>query len=167
MNQDALYNTLRPTRRTILPLEPRFWSYVAVSGGCWPWLGGTDDDGYGQFLYKGNAVRSHRVAWIFTFGEIPNGLRVLHTCDNPPCCNPDHLFLGTQANNNADMVAKGRQRILYGEAHGSAKLTTNDVAAMRRLFACGFMTRSELAAEYNLDYSTVYYIIAHQLRKRG
>jgi hypothetical protein len=76
---------------------------------CWPWLGGTDGKGYGLINSAPNGeTRAHRAAWVHFNGPIPEGKNVLHTCDNPPCCNPKHLFLGGQQENIDDMIAKGR-----------------------------------------------------------
>lgn len=91
-----------------------FWSHVRVNErtGCWEWTGGHDKDGYGYFLVRPRLKgldRTHRVSWVIHFGPIPVGLFVLHRCDNPPCVRPDHLWLGTSADNTADMVAKGRE----------------------------------------------------------
>lgn len=95
--------------------EQRFWSKARKTDGCWVWLAGKDKDGYGNFSVGQRAtarpVRAHRVAWELTHGSIPDGLFVLHECDNPPCVRPDHLFLGTNQNNMDDMVAKGRGSI--------------------------------------------------------
>src|ERR1700680_5052102 len=78
------------------PLSERFWSHVDQSGGpdaCWPWLISFAQFGYGQFcIEKGKMERSHRVAYALTFGAIPEGMCVLHRCDNPACCNPAHLW---------------------------------------------------------------------------
>lgn len=96
------------------PLEERFWSKVDKSGGpaaCWPWTASVDPKGYGQFAYADGTRRSgraHRVAWILANGPISAGMSVCHSCDNPPCCNPAHLWLGTNADNVADRVRKGR-----------------------------------------------------------
>jgi hypothetical protein len=92
----------------------RFWDKVDRSGGpdaCWPWTAFRYASGYGQFGVAGVApIRANRYAWMAVHGRIPDGLWVLHHCDNPPCCNPAHLFLGTAQDNVDDMVAKGRHR---------------------------------------------------------
>lgn len=92
-------------------LDPRFWSYVDQSGGpdaCWPWMRSVDRQGYGRQVVDGHGWGAHRIAWTLTRGPIPDGLVTCHHCDNPPCCNPAHLFVGTQRENLADMKRKGR-----------------------------------------------------------
>lgn len=99
----------RPRSR---PLAERFWEKVEKRGptDCWPWLGGHDAEGYG-FLYEaGRMQRAHRVAWTLTHGPIPGRQVCCHSCDNPTCCNPSHLFLGTNKDNTGDMWRKGRAR---------------------------------------------------------
>ena len=126
--------------------EELFWAHVEkTEGGCWPWRGASIR-GYGRFNSRGLGRQgySHRWAYEFTHGPIPDGLHVLHRCDNPPCCNPAHLFLGTHLDNVADMIAKGRgaagdthgsrthpERVLRGEGHRLAKLTAAQVAEIR------------------------------------
>ena len=122
-----------------------------MPSGCWEWQGHRNKDGYGT-IWKGTSMAlTHRALWEEVNGPIPEGLLVLHTCDNPPCCNPEHLFLGTQADNNADMVAKGRHRPCPGEKSGGAKLTWEKVEAIR----ADTRINREIAAEYGVDTSTI------------
>jgi hypothetical protein len=97
--------------RKVIPAEERFWAFVPVRGdGCWEWSGSVTEKGYGQFGdgRRPNNVRAHRFSWELANGPIPDGRIVLHSCDNPPCVNPAHLRLGSDAENTADMIAKGR-----------------------------------------------------------
>lgn len=121
------------------PLADRFWAKVDRRGPteCWPWKGGVGGNaGHGQVREGGaspSKLGAHRVAWELAHGEVPRGLRVLHKCDKPPCCNPNHLFLGTQQDNVDDREAKGRggQAKRRGERNGRAKLTEADVRRIR------------------------------------
>lgn len=87
-----------------------FWSYVDIKGtnDCWNWKSSKDKDGYGKYKMDKKYYRAHRYAYVLEFGSIPTGLNVLHRCDNPSCCNPNHLWVGTVADNNHDAQAKGR-----------------------------------------------------------
>jgi HNH endonuclease len=101
-------------RKKYRPMEDRFWEKVNKTEGCWVWTAFTTASGYGQIHRPGKtsgAEFSHRYSWIIHFGPIPDNLHVLHRCDNPPCVNPHHLFLGTQEDNMKDMGAKGRSGV--------------------------------------------------------
>ena len=102
-----------------------------ADNGCLEWRGSTQPTGYGQIWADKTMKYTHRVAWELAKGRIPDGMMVCHTCDNRLCCDVDHLFLGTAADNNADMCAKGRQA--RGLAFPLAKLTQDDNAEIIRL----------------------------------
>lgn len=112
-----------------------------VGDECWVWHGRTNDGGYGRLVIGKHEFLAHRVAYQFVYGTIARKLKVCHSCDNPPCVRPDHLFAGTTANNNADMWAKGRGVVngpsLPGESNPQAELTEPEVRLIRRLVAMG------------------------------
>lgn len=101
--------------------QQRFWAKVAApnTAGCRLWIGCRNDAGYGFFRHERRVRVAHRLAWMLTRGEIPSGLLVCHSCDTPACCNPEHLFLGTNADNRRDCVAKGRTNCARGDANGA------------------------------------------------
>jgi hypothetical protein len=141
----------------------RFWSKVDRRGDddCWTWLGPTNDTGYGILGFRGKQDRAHRVSYVLSCGEIPNGLHVLHSCDNPPCVNPKHLRLGTPADNAQDRAERGRYRNrgLPGEENPNAKLTQEQVDEMRRLRAAGYL-QSTLAEMFGIHQTTVSIILS-------
>lgn len=118
---------------------------VSVSPGCWEFAGLRAKNGYGRLLCRGKMCLAHRVSFEVHKGEIPEGLNVLHKCDNRPCVNPDHLFLGTAADNNWDKSRKGRAP--RGESHVKSKYTEQQV---RAIFADTRPYR-EIVAEYGIS----------------
>lgn len=113
------------------PVE-RFWAKVQKSEGCWEWMGSRLPRGYGRLKTKDGIVYTSRFSWELHFGEIPEGLNVLHECDNPPCVRPDHLFLGTQKQNMQDCANKGR--LARGDAHSCSKLNSKAVLFIRKYY---------------------------------
>jgi hypothetical protein len=139
----------------------RFWEKVDRNGGpdsCWPWIGYVDNPGYGGFAIKQRYYRASRIAYLVGIGPFPTDLHVLHRCDNTKCCNPNHLFLGTDADNAADCMAKGRNTL--GERNGVSKLTDEKVREMRRRYADGGISIRQLAREYGMTYSPVHLMLS-------
>lgn len=120
-----------------------FWRNVdstSTENGCWPWLGRVTAKGYGCFSNERKLVRAHRFAYEASVGPIPPGLHMLHKCDNPPCCNPNHLFPGTPLDNTADMIAKGRDKrgiTPRGEKCWNAKYSDVQIAGVLEMLAIG------------------------------
>jgi hypothetical protein len=125
--------------------------------GCLLWTGAKTPGGYGKVGRGGRTIYVHRAVYEANFGPIPAGLVVMHGCDQPSCCNPDHLALGTKADNSLDMVRKGRSRV--GARHPLAKLTADDVAEIRRCVARGEKQRS-LAARFSVTFQHVSAVVA-------
>jgi len=129
--------------------------------GCWLWIGNAclkPHGEYGQLWIDGRNEMAHRASWLIHRGEIPEGLHVCHRCDVPPCVNPDHLFLGTEADNVADAIAKGRApqliRSQFGEANLMAKLTTAEVIAIR----ADSRTQRLIASDYGVSQTLISHI---------
>lgn len=167
-------------------LAARFWARVDTSGECWTWTGPTVGRGYGKVSAFGSTQRAHRVAWILTNGEIPDGVFVCHRCDNPPCIRPDHLFLGDSTDNVRDMGLKGRaatgrrngrvrhpdrypvgdnhwmrrypERTPRGERHPRAKFTEQQAKDIRAAYATGARVR-DLADRYGVSRYPIYQVI--------
>ena len=142
----------------------RFWPKVDKSGECWVWTGYRNPSGYGE-LHRGRRgtgmVRAHRFSWELANGPIPRGLCVLHRCDNPPCVNPDHLWLGTKADNQRDMASKGRgtKTGLPGESNPNARLTRVEIHAIR---SASGESGNWLATKYGVTRNHIYTIRARR-----
>lgn len=131
----------------------RFWTKVKKTDNCWLWTGSIINSGYGRFCVYGHKI-AHRISWIIHNGEIPKGLWVLHHCDNPPCVNPKHLFLGNARDNTQDMLSKNRNRVPIGEKAYGAKLTSNDVIDIRKLGR--LQNCAETARKYGVAENTIW-----------
>lgn len=144
------------------PLEVRFWRRVEKSDGCWLWTGHRNRDGYGMIGLErsGGIERTHRLSWIFANGPIPAGMSVLHRCDMPACVRPDHLFIGTQADNIHDMDAKGRARKnpRRGEAVHWTKLKAEDIPVIRSLSADG-LNNTQIGKRFGVHRLTIHLIL--------
>ena len=137
----------------------RFWSKINVRNKkqCWNWIYCLYPDSYGRFRLNNKLVYSHRLAYLLTFGEIPEGLCVLHKCDNPNCCNSNHLFLGTQSDNINDMTFKRRGRC--NKLGNNSKLTIEQVNIIRKLYKNKKYNQNELANKFNVSASCINHIV--------
>jgi hypothetical protein len=158
----ACYSKKRPCS----PERERFWSKVDIKGlfDCWEWKGRKDIGGYGFFTFRSKEQKAHRVVWILTYGEIPEGMQINHKCDNRGCVNPAHLYIGTQKDNVADMYSRGRQVVLAGSKSAVARLTEQEVLAIRVLFQTE-ITKADLARMFNISESSIRFIIQRKTWK--
>lgn len=130
----------------------RFIEKILIGDGCWNWTGAKNSPGYGYFSLKGRQERANRISFKFFKGEIPEGKFICHTCDNPACVRPSHLFYGSQSENIKDAYRKGRIRS-DGEFSRTAKLKTADVLTMRNLYSSGKFNKTELAKIFSITQS--------------
>lgn len=139
----------------------RFWARVEKHNGCWIWRGGKDRKGYGKTTWptKRN-VHTHVLAWFLTHGKWPMQC-ILHHCDNPPCCNPEHLFEGTHRDNAQDRQRKERSNTwkISGENNYHASVTNQQAAEIRLLYASGHYSQYALARMYATSRNVVYCIV--------
>lgn len=130
----------------------------APDGGCWEWTRITNGDGYGQLRVAGRMVYAHRLAYELGIGPIPDGMHILHQCDNPRCINPAHLSIGTQSQNMKECSDRGRAKIpkpiKLGEENGSSKLLEVDVRSIRRLLEQGH-TQQSIADRFGVTQRTI------------
>lgn len=130
-----------------------FWDRAGEPSECWGWR---PEDGYARVTIDGVGYQAHRLAWILTYGDIPPGAFVCHHCDNPRCYNPDHLFVGTPADNSADMVAKGRAFRARGLRNPNSILTADQVIEIRRAWHEEGLTARAVGARFGIDTMTAW-----------
>jgi len=141
-----------------------FWSKVNKTETCWLWTAYINERGYGKFMTQGRCLRAHRFSYSLHNGLIPPGLCVLHKCDVRNCVNPDHLFLGTNADNSRDMISKGRARPpdLRGEKHPASKLTKEQVIEIRNIYNLGNITQVSLGKQFGVSNCTIFDIVRYR-----
>lgn len=137
--------------------QKRFWFHVRKTPTCWIWEGAKNGNfGHGIFRFdSGKNILSHRFSWTIHNGPIPEGMNICHTCDNPPCVNPNHLWAGTTKDNVHDMIKKGRSNPPRGERQGNSKLTEEQVRSIRKEYIPGVTLQADIAKKYNIRYQTV------------
>lgn len=146
-------------------IKDRFWRKVSIKNPreCWEWLAAKNNCGYGTFkLTKGKSWLSHRVAYLLEFGEIPKSKYVLHSCDNPACVNPKHLYIGTQFENMRDKSLRGRDYDRNGERNSNAKLTEILVDRLRAEYEKRETTQETLSRKFNISPAQVHNIVARK-----
>ena len=152
----------------------RFWMKVKKAGKteCWLWTGAKKPTGYGNVRRNKVYTTAHRLAWELTFGPIPDGMQIQHSCDTPSCCNPNHLMLGTVVSNYIDMVKKGRGKTdhknrKYGEDNNNSKLTKEQVSEIRVAYIPGVVKQSDLAKQYGVSQRLISIITRNEGRVYG
>ena len=154
---DKHYRRLkRKGRLDLMTEEERFWSWVNISDpeSCWEWKGHKNKDGYGRFVSNKKRYVSSRFSYTISKGDIPDDLLVCHSCDNPSCVNPEHLFLGSYTDNNRDTVNKGRTNPRKGDNHPHAKITEAQVEEIKMLLESG-ISNKEIAERYGVSVSHI------------
>ena len=137
-----------------------FWSKVEIKDEareCWPWLGAKASNGYGNVRINKKYLKAHRVAWELANFPIPEGYQVMHICDNPSCCNPSHLVLGTSSSNFCDMLFKKREGFkknkACGERNCNAKLSNEKVKEIRSVYPK--LSQRKLAEKFNVTQTAI------------
>ncbi|HMN15178.1 MAG TPA: HNH endonuclease [Bellilinea sp.] len=142
-------------------IDERFWSKVKVGkpDECWFWIAGIKSTGRGNFSVGRRNIQAHRMAWLLTNGDIPEGMFLCHTCDNGLCVNPNHLYVGTPKENTADMINRNRKAVLVGEFSSRAKLTVSQVRQIRKMYSAGKKSQNAIAEVFGVSRSTIEAII--------
>ena len=146
-----------------------FWSKVNIKNNtreCWEWQGAKKPRGYGNVKVNKQYFSAHRVSFILANGPIPEGYIVCHICDNPSCCNPTHMMLGTHKSNTADMLIKNRQKKKHtaarGEGNGKSKLSEENIRDIRKIYAAKIMNQYELAVKFGVTQPTIGHIVRNE-----
>lgn len=147
------------------PMKERFMEKVQTGDGCWRWIGAIGTHGYGRFGHEGKTHQAHRVSHAIFNGPVPDGLDVMHSCDNRWCVNPAHLSLGTRKDNMSDCSTKGRST--FGERSGLSKLTADQVKEIRQRYAAGDVTQDELGKQFGVSGTNIHHIVARKSWQRG
>lgn len=143
--------------RKVAPAQKRFWNKVLKksSSECWLWTGCTEKKGHGRFRDENNKLEmAHRYSYRLHKGHIPSGMCICHSCDNPSCVNPYHLWVGTKGDNNKDRASKGRNVNNRGSKHGQSRLTEEYVGRIRKGFLAG-ETQTDLAKKYGVSITAI------------
>jgi len=145
-------------------VEERFWSKVDIKSKneCWIWKGALDYDGYRIFNFNGITKRTHVIA-MMKKEKITKGNQVLHICDNPPCCNPKHLKIGTHQDNMDDMIKKNRANKAFGEKNGNSKLTVSNVKKIRLMYANGEFSMQDIGSKFGISRMNVCDIVNNKI----
>jgi HNH endonuclease/helix-turn-helix protein len=151
----------RPVGMTLAETFHHFMPGLPPETECWEWTGSLNGAGYGTIRMVDRKIPAHRVAYELFVGSIPDGLIICHHCDNPPCCNPRHLYPGTHVDNAHDMVMRGRNHVvsLPGSVNPAAKISAEDAASIRRIYAQGGVIQKDLAEMFGITQTTVSAIV--------